>query len=51
MFKMALKPDFKFAECLYLSNGSRKADVGPSTVYSYFCEGGAQQIPAQSGII
>ena len=48
---MALKLDFKFAERLYLSNDSRKGDIGPTTVYSSFCEGRAQQIPAQSGII
>ena len=52
-----LKLDFKFAERLYLSNDFGKGVVGPSTVYfeatsvfSGFCEGRAQQIPA-SGVI
>ena len=48
---MALKFDFKFAECLYLSNVSRNGVVSSSAVYSEatlilssFCEGRAQQI-------
>lgn len=56
MFKMALKLEFKFNECLYLSNVSWKGVESLSAIYSEaslilnsFCGGRALQIMA-SGV-